>query len=116
MPLSKTYEYSIWLSYAEVYNEKIYDLLLDSQASSLMLHSLPSNMSFTSMNSSSTGTVGLGIGTSLKHASAAASNIKRKALSLKQDKESGCKYIAGLREVRVFDAEVSHLSLPSIVC
>ena len=29
LSVDRNYEYSIWLSYAEVYNEKIYDLLAD---------------------------------------------------------------------------------------
>lgn len=58
--IDEHYEYGIWVSFAEIYTEKIYDLLIPPDR--------------------------------LK---------KRKALSLKYEYNSGHKYIAGLREVKV---------------
>jgi len=97
------YQYAIWVSYAEIYNEKIYDLLEDSlPASSLAFASAQSNVSLSS--------VGLGSSSSsqlLRNVT----TLKRKALALKQDKLASHKYIHGLREIRVFSAEVSHQSI-----
>lgn len=61
IPLPDAFEYSIWLSYAEVYNEKIYDLLDLAD--------------------------------------------KRKPLSLKTDRQTGAKYVHGLKEERVVTIE-----------
>ncbi|CAD6578960.1 MAG: hypothetical protein CYPHOPRED_000760 [Cyphobasidiales sp. Tagirdzhanova-0007] len=61
LPLLRNYEYSVWVSYAEVYNEKVYDLFDTSE--------------------------------------------KRKALSLKADRQAGNKYLSGLREIRIWSNE-----------
>lgn len=58
--IDQHYEYGIWVSFAEIYTEKIYDLLIP-----------PDRLR------------------------------KRKALSLKYEYNSGHKYIAGLKEVKV---------------
>ena len=31
IPVDRNHEYTVWLSYAEVYNEKVYDLLADAK-------------------------------------------------------------------------------------
>ncbi|CAK5264640.1 unnamed protein product [Mycena citricolor] len=85
LTLDRNYEYTIWLSYAEVYNEKIYDLLDNVQDDST--GSIPRSNS----------------GKSLL--------LTRKALSIKpsppsDNVDSGIsgKYISGLRQFRVHSA------------
>jgi kinesin family member 20 len=80
--LDRNYEYTIWLSYAEVYNEKVYDLLQDEEAQ-----------------------------TSKATAGRTASVLTRKALALRPCQLSGDddpavrgKYISGLRQFRVQSA------------
>jgi kinesin family member 20 len=92
--LDRNYEYSIWLSYAEVYNEKIYDLL--ASASPDDEHDIASRLPRPA---------------GAPPAPAHPLLLKRKALSLKpsppadayDDETPGCtgKYVAGLRHVRV---------------
>ncbi|KAK0233498.1 kinesin-like protein [Armillaria fumosa] len=84
--LDQNYEYSIWLSYAEVYNEKIYDLL-DSVKDESATQPLP------------------------RSGSSKALLLTRKALTLKgsppsDDAHSDAKgkYISGLRQFRVDSA------------
>lgn len=116
------FEYSIWVSCwsdsllrtgqiltpicfsdAEIYNEKIYDLL----EAPLPTPSLST--------SSTTGHTMLGLfsagGAKAKAMFKGVSTVKRNALSLKQDKTvagggTGTKYVAGMKEVRVHSAEV----------
>ncbi|KAJ7770894.1 kinesin-like protein [Mycena maculata] len=85
LKVDRNYEYTIWLSYAEVYNEKVYDLLDNVQDNST--GGIPRSNS----------------GKSLL--------LTRKALSLKpsppsDSPESGIsgKYISGLRQFRVHSA------------
>ncbi|KAJ6501609.1 kinesin-like protein [Mycena vitilis] len=85
LKVDRNYEYTIWLSYAEVYNEKVYDLLDKVQD--------PSTSGIPRSNS----------GKSLL--------LTRKALSLKPSPSSDSpdsgitgKYIAGLRQFRVHSA------------
>ncbi|KAJ6574651.1 P-loop containing nucleoside triphosphate hydrolase protein [Mycena capillaripes] len=85
LKVDRNYEYTIWLSYAEVYNEKVYDLLDDVQDNST--GGIPRSNS----------------GKSLL--------LTRKALSLKpsppsDSPDSGIngKYISGLRQFRVHSA------------
>ncbi|TIA69656.1 hypothetical protein E3P91_03495 [Wallemia ichthyophaga] len=80
--LDKNYKYAIWISFAEIYNEKVYDLL-ESLPSTSNLH--PSN---------SVGS--MGTATSKKTTIV----VKRKALGLRSDRDADAKYIEGLREVR----------------
>ncbi|KAF8499449.1 P-loop containing nucleoside triphosphate hydrolase protein [Gautieria morchelliformis] len=111
--VDRNYEYSIWLSYAEIYNEKVFDLLgvSSSEPSSPEAHIPHSTSTFGIPRSYST----IGGFTSCANLAALAnapsstdlSNpllVKRKALALKNDPDGG-KYIAGLREVRVRNAE-----------
>ncbi|KAF5375059.1 hypothetical protein D9758_000107 [Tetrapyrgos nigripes] len=86
--LDRNYEYSIWLSYAEIYNEKVYDLLdsvKDTQGTRVN--------AFPQSNSSS----------SLVLARTALA-IKPSPLSDSQDASITGKYIAGLRQFRVHNA------------
>lgn len=102
LKLDRNYEYTIWLSYAEVYNEKVYDLFgaLQSanaaQAPSKVPRPISSflNMPLPSSNK------------------APPLLLTRKALTVKpcpvtdtdEDGASAGKYIAGLRQVRVESA------------
>jgi hypothetical protein len=87
--LDRNYEYSIWLSYAEVYNEKVYDLLAsvkDSHAASNIPRSNASNFAHPLL-------------------------LTRKALTLKPSPPSDSdtttsagRYISGLRQLRIQSA------------
>ncbi|GAA6049064.1 hypothetical protein JCM3770_003869 [Rhodotorula araucariae] len=103
IPLSDGYEYSVWVSYSEIYNEKIYDLLEAP---------LPTS---TSASSSTVPTASTGGGGMLKGLFRNFTTVKRSALSLKADKTapataggSGQKVVGGLREVKVASAEEAH--------
>ncbi|BGP49705.1 hypothetical protein JCM10450v2_005610 [Rhodotorula kratochvilovae] len=103
IPLSDGYEYSIWVSYSEIYNEKIYDLLeapLPTSSSSPAVPATPS---------------GGGGGGMLKGLFRNFTTVKRSALSLKADKTApataaggGQKVVGGLREVKVASADEAH--------
>ena len=87
--MDRNYEYTIWLSYAEVYNEKVYDLLTSVKEDS-------------SVNPD---------GTHPRAASDKSLVLARTALPLRPsppsdnlDSASGGKYIAGLRQFRVHSA------------
>ncbi|KAH7104551.1 kinesin-domain-containing protein [Auriculariales sp. MPI-PUGE-AT-0066] len=79
--IDRNYEYAVWVSYAEVYNEKIYDLLGDS--------------------TTRTGSVAAMAASDSNHPL----QLKRRALALKNDPDGQGKYISGLREVRVRSRE-----------
>jgi hypothetical protein len=123
--------YSVYISFAEVYNEKVYDLLAaDSSSNNPLSHShggmsggggggTPADMSRLSMASTAS-TVNISHSTSpvlsrtkwggpsrMREPTPGTTTVKRKALTLKADTHSGgCKYVHGLREVRVRNAEV----------
>jgi kinesin family member 20 len=89
LKVDRNYEYTIWISYAEVYNEKVYDLLTSVKGDS-------------SMNSD---------GSNARITSDKALVLARTALPLKPsppsdnvDAASNGKYIAGLRQFRVHSA------------
>ncbi|TFK93524.1 kinesin-domain-containing protein [Polyporus arcularius HHB13444] len=103
LKLDRNYEYTIWLSYAEVYNEKVYDLLgaLESGASNTAHTSsgIPRPTSnFLNMP--------------LPSSKAPPLLLTRKALTVKPcpvrdadgDAASAGKYVAGLRQVQVKSA------------
>jgi len=84
--VDRNYEYTIWISYAEVYNEKVYDLLASVKDES-------------------------GVHTDVRHAGAKSLLLTRQALPLRpspaadnMDSEYSGKYIAGLRQFRVRSA------------
>lgn len=95
--VDRNYEYSIWLSYAEVYNEKIYDLLASTTPDAE--HDIASRLPRPA-----------GAPPPPSHPLL----LKRKALSLKpspsadvfDDDTPGCtgKYVAGMKHVRVRSA------------
>lgn len=76
VPVDGHYRYSVWVSYVEVYNEKLYDLLDTSAA--------PASSD------------------ALEHADAAQA---RRPLALKSEVESGGKYVGGLKEIKVSSIE-----------
>jgi kinesin family protein 20 len=93
LKLDRNYEYTVWLSYAEVYNEKIYDLLATvKERSDTLMSGIPRATA-----------------TSASHPFL----LKRKALPIRPSPPSDypdpdCstgKYIAGLRQFRVTSAE-----------
>lgn len=80
--VDKNYSYSIWLSYAEVYNEKVYDLLADTSPFKGGTKAGPSTLL-----------------------------LARKALTIKpsppsdwEGSQNTGKYVAGLRQIRVHSA------------
>lgn len=73
VPVSDAFRYSVWVSYVEVYNEKLYDLLEPTPAPSLLRDTRTDT-----------------------DAGAA-----RRPLLLKSEVESGGKYVGGLKEVKV---------------
>lgn len=96
LKLDRNYEYSVWMSYAEVYNEKAYDLL----------HTV-------NCDESSTGnkTIRPSFIPALSSANTNSLLLTRKALPVKPapaadsgDASSAGKYIAGLRQLRVNSA------------
>ena len=82
LKVDKNYTHSVWLSYAEVYNEKIYDLLADTSSLKAGTKAGPSTLL-----------------------------LSRKALAIKPSPPSDWdasqntgKYVAGLRQIRVHSA------------
>ena len=104
LPIDKNYEYAVWLSYAEVYNEKIFDLLTVSDSTTANPNpDIPKSQSISGAISSYMNLAALA-------ASSSGSNsvpvtLHRRALSLKSSPDGLGKYIQGLREVKVRNAE-----------
>ncbi|KAL5535141.1 hypothetical protein ACEPAF_3235 [Sanghuangporus sanghuang] len=112
VPVDKNYEYSIWISYAEVYNEKIFDLLSNDPANGDRDSTCATPQGTTNGIPRSKRIPGSSSSTWSNLASLASLHsppdvlfVKRKALSLKKDPEGGGKYVAGLKCVRVRSAE-----------
>ncbi|WWC90911.1 uncharacterized protein L201_005849 [Kwoniella dendrophila CBS 6074] len=104
--VDRNFSYAVFVSYAEVYNEKIFDLL-DSA-----LPSTPSTPGLSRSRMTNTGlprasnTYGFPGALNSSFNLAAMANggggvLKRHALSLKNDPEGNGKYIGGLKDVRV---------------
>lgn len=115
MKVDRNYEYAIWVSYAEVYNEKVYDLLADDDDNNEPGTPVATATGYTNGFARTQKKLPRSTSTwqSLASLTASASSsingdillVKRKALVLKNDAESGGKYAAGLRRVRVRTAE-----------
>ncbi|GEM08643.1 kinesin family member 20/23 [Rhodotorula toruloides] len=100
VPVDQNYDYSVWVSYSEIYNEKIYDLLEPP---------LPTPAPSTPAASASSG------GGMLKGLFKNFTTVKRSALSLKADKAAPAagqgtttKVVGGLQEVKVSTADEGH--------
>jgi hypothetical protein len=111
IPVDRNYEYAIWVSYAEVYNEKIFDLLSvnDSPAnntggdlarSQTISGALTSFMNIAAMASNPVSSFGVST-----HSTNAPVTLHRRALALKASPDGIGKYIHGLREIRVRNAQ-----------
>lgn len=74
------YRYSVWVSYVEVYNEKLYDLL-ESPTQSLLVRPTEEHAALDTDTHSAAPT--------------------RRPLLLKSEAESGGKYVSGLKEIKV---------------
>ncbi|BGP33502.1 hypothetical protein JCM10296v2_005306 [Rhodotorula toruloides] len=102
VPVDQNYEYAVWVSYSEIYNEKIYDLLESP---------IPAPAPSTPAASASSG------GGMLKGLFKNFTTVKRSALSLKADKAPAAgqgattKVVGGLQEVKVSSAEEAHAVL-----
>ncbi|BGP09522.1 hypothetical protein JCM10049v2_005395 [Rhodotorula toruloides] len=102
VPVDQNYEYAVWVSYSEIYNEKIYDLLESP---------IPAPTPSTPAASVSSG------GGMLKGLFKNFTTVKRSALSLKADKAPAAgqgattKVVGGLQEVKVSSAEEAHAVL-----
>ncbi|GAA5970434.1 hypothetical protein JCM3765_000980 [Sporobolomyces pararoseus] len=103
--VDENYEYSIWVSYSEIYNEKIYDLL-----ESPIPAPAPST---SSVSSTHAGGMFSGFSQGAKNLFKFPT-VKRSALSLKADKATpgssasigqNFKVVAGMKEIRVHSAE-----------
>lgn len=86
LKLDRNYEYTIWLSYAEVYNEKVYDLLnsVKDESSRLKPSAIPRSGTASSLVFTRT-----------------ALPVKSSPSSDNPDSEVSGKYISGLRQFRV---------------
>ncbi|KAG0151042.1 hypothetical protein CROQUDRAFT_651558 [Cronartium quercuum f. sp. fusiforme G11] len=108
LPIDPSAEYGVWISYAEVYNEKVYDLL---DTPTPVLASASSGATFQSLTSNITDHVTRMAQMLHNKASSSGGVIKRKPLVLKHDKAHGHKYVHGLTELRVRTAEEAKLLL-----
>ncbi|PLW58455.1 hypothetical protein PCANC_00458 [Puccinia coronata f. sp. avenae] len=106
LPIDAGAEYGIWISYAEVYNEKVYDLL-----DTLLESSSSSGATFQSFTANLADQVKSAAHLLHTKASNSGGVIKRKPLTLKHDKNNGNKYIHGLTEIRVKSAEEAKILL-----
>ncbi|KAL5640684.1 hypothetical protein ACGC1H_001237 [Rhizoctonia solani] len=126
--VDRNYEYSVFVSYAEIYNEKIFDLLASESLSSetpsmsrsgsgqslsrssqakplprylsaLLPKSFSSHLGFGSSGSISSMSGSTGPGGEMP------GTVTRKALALKSDPNTNGKFISGLREIRVRSAQ-----------
>ncbi|WVR07361.1 hypothetical protein IAU60_004402 [Kwoniella sp. DSM 27419] len=108
--VDRNFSYAVFVSYAEVYNEKIFDLL-DSVLPSAPPTPGPGRNRLTNTalpRASHTFGLQSAVNSSFNLAALAnggAGVLKRHALSLKNDPEGNGKYIAGLKDVRVRSRE-----------
>ncbi|ORX38676.1 P-loop containing nucleoside triphosphate hydrolase protein [Kockovaella imperatae] len=97
--IDKNYGYAVFVSYAEVYNEKIFDLL-----DAVLPNSSSQLTSTKSSSSNARSSSAWALSSSLSLAALANGGggvLKRRALALKNDPDGNGKYVAGLNEVRV---------------
>ncbi|KAF6766987.1 Kinesin, motor domain protein [Kalmanozyma brasiliensis GHG001] len=98
VPVDRNLRYSVFVSYVEIYNEKLFDLLDVSPGSTLGRSESVrgSNWSLANLANAAPSSI---------PASASSITLNRKPLSLKNDHENGGKYVAGLREIKVTSAQ-----------
>lgn len=107
----RNYHYAVWISYAEVYNEKVFDLLSDDSSNKDDDDGSSGTPRNGLMRATSSRTIPRSTSTWQNLASLASSSstdvllVKRKALSLKNDPDTGGKYVSGLRIVKVRTSE-----------
>ncbi|PWY97103.1 kinesin-domain-containing protein [Testicularia cyperi] len=95
--VDRNLRYSVFVSYVEIYNEKLFDLLDASPGSTLGRSESVrgSNWSLAAMANAAPDS--LPTSTSI--------TLNRRPLTLKNDTENGGKYVSGLREIKVNSAE-----------
>lgn len=103
--VDRNYRYSIWISYVEVYNEKLFDLLDVNPSSGGLSPSYGGMTRSDSIRASNWSIAGSASSTNLSDLGNGPITLARRPLALKTDPEGGGKYVAGLREVRVSTVE-----------
>ncbi|POW05276.1 hypothetical protein PSHT_10857 [Puccinia striiformis] len=106
LPIDSNVEFGIWISYAEVYNERVYDLL-----DTMIESSSSSGATFQSFTANLADQVKNAAHLLYTKASNTGGVIKRKPLTRKHDETSGDKYVHGLTEIRVKSAEEAKILL-----
>jgi hypothetical protein len=101
LPVDRNYEYAVWLSYAEVYNEKVFDLLTVSDSATVNVD-LQKSQSVSGAFSSYMNLAALAASNSGNNVPV---TLHRRALPLKSSPDGLGKYVQGLREVKVRNAE-----------
>lgn len=100
VPVDRNLRYSVWVSYVEVYNEKLFDLLdVPPPPGTGGLQRSES------VRGSSWSIAALANAGSDGHNGSSNITLNRRPLSLKNDSEAGGKYVAGLKEVKVSSAK-----------
>ncbi len=96
--VDRNLRYSVFVSYVEIYNEKLFDLLdVSPNATIGRSESVRgSNWSLAALANAAPGSL---------PSSASSNTLHRKPLTLKNDHENGGKYVAGLREIKIDSAE-----------
>ncbi|SPO30244.1 related to Kinesin-like protein KIF23 [Ustilago trichophora] len=97
IPVDRNLRYSVFVSYVEIYNEKLFDLLDVSPGATLGRSESVrgSNWSLANMANAAPSSI----------PSSASITLNRRPLSLKNDHENGGKYVAGLREIKINSAQ-----------
>ncbi|KAJ9475259.1 Kinesin [Pseudozyma hubeiensis] len=95
--VDRNLRYSVFVSYVEIYNEKLFDLLDVSPGATLGRSESVrgSNWSLANMANAPSSSI----------PTSASITLNRKPLSLKNDHDNGGKYVAGLREIKVSSAQ-----------
>ncbi|SPO32785.1 related to Kinesin-like protein KIF23 [Ustilago trichophora] len=97
IPVDRNLRYSVFVSYVEIYNEKLFDLLDVSPGATLGRSESVrgSNWSLANMANAAPTSI----------PSSASITLNRRPLSLKNDPDNGGKYVAGLREIKIDSAQ-----------
>ncbi|KAJ1035992.1 hypothetical protein NDA13_000647 [Ustilago tritici] len=95
--VDRNLRYSVFVSYVEIYNEKLFDLLDVSPGATLGRSESvrASNWSLANMANTAPSSI----------PASASITLNRRPLSLKNDQENGGKYVAGLREIKINSPE-----------